>query len=165
MIKISIFFLLITFLLGCQHHYQVMKTGLEGTEMPGFEVTMIDSLSHFSTKSIATGRPSVLFSFDPTCPYCRAETESIVKHIKMLSGIDICMITYSQYTDFKKFYTHYGLGNYPNIIAGIDKSQGFINYFQAPEVPVMAIYDTNKKLKKVLIGLANVNSIKEIAFE
>jgi hypothetical protein len=81
-----------------------------------------------------------------------------------LKGIDFYFLTNASYTGFKSFYEKYQLEKYANIKAGIDYSYSFAKYFKTNQIPYMAIYDGNKKLKQVLVGKNYISLIKEAAF-
>jgi thiol-disulfide isomerase/thioredoxin len=162
--KVLLIFLL-TGLSGCLSHQSTIKTGLEGAPMPSFDLLLADSMTHFNTKSIPVGKPVVLFYFQPWCPYCKAQTETMIEQMQSLKGIRFYMLTSSLSPLFKQFYDHYELSKYPNIIVGIDDSLIFGNYFKTPGVPYLAIYDRDKKLKRVLIGQSDISVIKDIALK
>jgi thiol-disulfide isomerase/thioredoxin len=140
---------------------EIKKTGLEGKPMPAIDLIAIDSVSHFNTESIASGKPTILFAFEPWCPYCRAQTTSMIAQINKLKDINIYMLCTSQYSQFKTFYNKFQLQKYPNIKAGIDYKRSFANYFEQTGVPYLAIYNSDKKLKQVLQGKNYISTIKE----
>jgi len=143
---------------------EVKKTGLEGQTMPVIDLITIDSISHVSTESIGVGKPTILFAFEPWCPYCRAQTASMLAQINKLKGINIYMLCTSRYSQFKIFYNRFQLQKYPNIHAGVDYKRSFVKYFGQTSVPYIAIYRADKKLKQVMEGKNYINSIKEAAF-
>jgi thiol-disulfide isomerase/thioredoxin len=152
-------------LCGCYGKNPTVKTGLEGKQMPAIDILSIDSIHHFNTNNISTGRPIVLFVFETWCPYCRAQTQSLLTNSKNLDGILFLMICKSPYKEFKHFYQKYKLNQYPNIVSGVDYNAAFANYFQTDKVPLIAFYDNHKNLKQVLLGKQYINTIKEITSE
>jgi thiol-disulfide isomerase/thioredoxin len=156
--------LLVISMIGCYSKAPKYKTGLEGELMPAIDLVLLDTNFHFNTANIRPGRPSVLFAFEPWCPYCKAQTKSILSHIESLKGIDFYFLTNASYSGFKSFYEKYQLERYNNIKAGIDYTYSFGKYFKTNQIPCMAIYDRNKKLKQVLIGKNYISLIKEAAF-
>jgi thiol-disulfide isomerase/thioredoxin len=142
-----------------------MKTGLEGKLMPDIDLILVDTNSHFNTANIALGKPTVLFSFEPWCPYCKAQTKALISKIESLKDVNICFLTNSTYPGFKEFYDRFHLEKYPNVKAGIDYKYGFARYFQTNQIPFLAIYDRSKKLKQVLIGRNYFSTIKEAVTE
>jgi thiol-disulfide isomerase/thioredoxin len=138
---------------------------LEGKPMPAIALLAADSSTIYNTADIAPGKPTLLFSFATWCPYCKAQTESLISHINSLKGINIYMVCNTQFSEFRKFYSHYKLKDYPNIKAGVDNNLSFVKYFKTGQVPYLAIYDQQKNLKQVLLGKTAISTIKDIAFE
>jgi thiol-disulfide isomerase/thioredoxin len=163
--KKSLIVFLLAGICGCFNRQPAIKTGFEGKPIPSFDLLLADSTTHFNTNTIPNGKPVVFFLFQPWCPYCKAQTEAMLKHIQSVKDIHFYLLTTSSYSQFKQFYDRYKLNKYPNITAGIDGSRFFGTYFQAKGVPYQAIYDQNRRLKRVLIGPSDMNLIKEISFE
>jgi len=162
--KPSVILLLLLILMSCKNKIPKIKTGLEGKPMPTIDLLLEDSTSHLNITKINSGRPAILFAFEPWCPYCKAQTKSIIANIKSLKGIDFYFLTNSSYPGFRDFYNRFELQKYSNIKAGIDYKYTFARYFKTSQVPVMAIYDSNKKLKQILIGKNYISTIKDVAF-
>jgi thiol-disulfide isomerase/thioredoxin len=142
-----------------------MITGLEGKPMPAIALLAADSITIINTADIAPGKPTLLFAFETWCPYCRAQTKSLLSHIESLKGVNIFMICNTPLPAFKQFSAQYELKKYPGIKAGVDSNREFKNYFSATNIPYLAIYDKNKNLKQVLVGKTPISTIKDIAFE
>jgi thiol-disulfide isomerase/thioredoxin len=163
--KNTLFVLLMISLFGCADHHSFITTGLEGKAMPSFNLLLADSVTRFSTSAMPAGKPAVLFFFQPWCPYCKAQTEDMLKHMQAMKDIHFYLLTTAPYPLFKQFYDKYALNKYPNITAGIDTSFLSIMYFHAPGVPYQAVYDRKGKLKRALIGPSDMNLIKNIALD
>jgi thiol-disulfide isomerase/thioredoxin len=142
-----------------------MITGLEGKPMPSIALLAADSSTIFNTADIAPGKPTLLFSFETWCPYCKAQTESLISHLSTLKDINIYMVCNTPFPEFKKFYNHYKLNNYPTIKAGIDYNTSFANFFKTNRIPYLAIYDKQKNLKQVFLGKTAISTIKEISLK
>jgi hypothetical protein len=149
---------------GC-HSQPPFKTGLEGTPLPSFDLMLADSISYFNTSAIPQGKVIILFSFETTCPYSRAQTSEIIKNLESLKNINFYMSCNNRYSEFKRFYDQYKLGEYPNILAGVDTALFFMRYFNAPQVPYIAVYTSDKKLKQVMVGKIKISTIKSVALE
>jgi len=159
--KIPVLLLIACLVICCKR--RAIKTGLEGQPLPAFNLLLTDSASNFSTGTIPLGQPTALFYFSPHCPYCRAEMKEIVQNMNELKEIRFCLITNFPFSEMKKFYNEYKLGNYANITVGYDSLYAFVDYFKAQGVPYTAIYGRDKKLKGVYIGMAKTRDIKELA--
>lgn len=143
---------------------ETKKTGLEGQAMPKIDLIAADGVSHFNTEDIAPGKPTILFAFQPWCPYCRAQTTSMINQIQKLKDVNIYMLSDCKYSEFKKFCYKYKLQNYPNIRAGIDYNGSFSKYFRKNSIPYLAIYSPDKRLKCALEGKNYISTIKEAVF-
>ena len=157
-------FLLLSALVGC-FAKDPLKTGLEGNPLPSFNLLLADSITHFNTSKIPTGRPIVLFYFGPHCPYSRAQMDNIVKDMAILKDIRFYIFTSYSFGEMKSFYNHYQLKKYLNITTGVDTENFFGNYFEARGVPYLAIYNKDKRLNKAFIGKMYGSQIKEVAEE
>jgi len=147
-------------LVSCFDSNHRTVTGLEGKSLPAFSLTLADSVSAFNTASIPVGKPFVLFCYQPHCPFCRAQTEEIVKNIRELKDIKIYMISSWPYSDVQKFVREYKLDQYANIRV-VQDPQGDLNaYFQPKGVPFLAFYDSNKNLKSAFLGKQLVDALK-----
>lgn len=155
-IAITILFVLC----GCYGRKPV-KTGLEGRPMP--EIKLVSPLDNslLNTTTIASGKPTLLFAFEPWCPYCKAQTEDMIANINDLDKANIYMISTTQQPLVNDFYKHYNLSRYSNIKIGIDSSLTFRQYFGDTRIPYIALYDTDRKLQQVFIGKTSFNRIKE----
>lgn len=162
--KITIMFLLAAMLLGCDSR-KAEKTGLEGKPLPSFSLFLADSSTYFNTSSIAAGNPVVLLYFGPHCPYSRTQMEAIIEDMNILQDIRFYIFTTAQFEEMKSFYNEYQLHKYPNIIAGIDYTGFFENYFKVIGVPYTAIYGKEKKLRKSFSGTVYGKQIKEVTEE
>jgi hypothetical protein len=65
----------------------------------------------------------------------------------------------------RMFYDHYRLKTFPNVVTGIDYTNFFSQYFKTPGVPYLALYNSHKRLKEVLIGKSDISALKNIAME
>jgi len=151
---------------GCYSKQSPMvKTGKEGQLMPVIDLKLIDTNTHFNTQQIPKGKPSILFAFEPWCPFCKAQTKSILSHIESFKDVNLYFLTNSTYPEFKKFYDRFELEKYPTIKVGIDYRYIFAQYFKTSQVPYMAVYDKDRKLKQVLMGKNYISVIKDVALK
>jgi thiol-disulfide isomerase/thioredoxin len=160
-----ILILLVTFLNGCYSKRPKVITGLEGKPMPAIESLCADSITHLNTQNIPYGKPTLLISFEPWCPFCKAQTKSILANIKSLENLNIYMFCHGRFNDFKKFYDDYNLKDYPTIKAGIDIRYQMVGYFKSTNIPYLAIYNKNKLLSEVFEGKTSVVKIRRVALE
>lgn len=162
--KTLIFALPLLLFIGCVDKSKVI-TGLEGKPMPSFDLLLEDSTTNLNTKDIPFGKPIVLFAFRPDCPFCQAEIKEITKNISELKDIRIYLLTSAKFSDAKHFYNSYNLEKYKQICVGIDSLNKFVDYYNCPGVPYLAVFDPQKKLKQAILGKTSIGYIKNIAFE
>src|SRR3546814_18256377 len=99
-------------------------TGLEGSAMPEFSILLPDSSHYFSSMELSGNKPTVLFYFSPTCPYCRIQTRRIVEDAKKLGDVNFVFVTSKQFDVMKKYYRHFGMDGLNNVFVGLDRSEG-----------------------------------------
>ena len=157
-----LFYFLIASIYCCKNEHVQIKTGLEGKLMPSFNLLLMDSTTKLNTQNIPVGESIVLFYFSPKCPYCKAQTEDLIEDIKSLKHIRFYLISNFPFEDIQKYCTRYHLEKYSNIIVASDYEMFFNQYFKAEGLPYLAIYDSDKKLKQVLLGQVKTNLIKNI---
>jgi hypothetical protein len=156
--KQAIVLLIITALFGC-YGSEPEKTGLEGKPLPSFKLLLTDSTTYIDTKNIPKGKPIVLFYYGPYCPYSKAQMEEIIDDINVFNNVQIYVFMTGRFRDMKTFYTHYRLDKYKNIVAGLDFSGFFRQYFELIGVPFIAIYNKDMKLNKAFVGKINSKQI------
>jgi thiol-disulfide isomerase/thioredoxin len=123
-----------------------VKTGLEGRELPAFNLLLLDSTSRFNTADIAAGQPFIVFGFSPTCKHCQAETKDIIEHMDQLKNIKVYFVTGDKFTDMKMFYRYFNLARFPDIVMGRDEKFTFFKTFKVATIPFAAIFDSHKRL-------------------
>jgi len=164
--RLICFIVIVTLLSNCYGKRQeAILTGKEGELMPAIKLLGVDSITTFSTSEIAYGKPTILLLLEPACPYCKAQTKSIISKIKSFKDINIYMLFNGRHQRFKKFNSDFELEKYPNIKAGIDFEHRFAKHFEVNAVPYMAVYGENKRLKQVLAGRKPIRTIKRAVFD
>ena len=150
---------------GCAGNNTPLVTGFEGKPLPSFNMLKMDSITRLNTANLPEGKPMVIFLFSPYCPYCRAQTEDMIKDAKKLQNVQVYMLSAFPFSTIKGYYDQYHLDKYPNITVVQDYESYFENYYKAPGVPFISIYTKDKMLKEVLIGNVGVKNIKDAVFE
>jgi thiol-disulfide isomerase/thioredoxin len=162
--KALISFSVILLLTSCFNKSAIFKTGQEGSLMPLINVILTNNNTQTYINDLAAAnKPIVLLYFSPYCPYCRALIQKIIGNNKLQKAIQLFMISDFSQKELKRFYVHYQFEDYPNILMGSDTDSFFKKYLKPPGVPCLAIYDSNRKLKKVLVGNISSDLIKDIA--
>jgi thioredoxin-related protein len=156
--------LLLLAIFSCHGRRTIVISGLEGKPLPSFNMLLTDSITYLKSENIPVGQPFVLFYFSPFCPYCKAQVEKIKQEIKIIKDLQFYFIAEFPLYQIKQYDQHYGLSNYTNITLAQVRDTSFSKYYNIHGVPYMAVYNKQKKLKEVLLGISDVEVIKEIAF-
>jgi peroxiredoxin len=160
--KKILFLTVVIIMSGCSDRDHAVKTGLEGKTLPSFSILLMDSTTKINMNNVE-GRPAVVFILYPYCPFCRAQTEAIVKNISNLKDIDFYIVSNSPFQMVKAYAKRFQLQNYSNITVGQDYENLLSSYYKVSAVPFMAIYDKRKKLKQAVLGDVSIDLIKNIA--
>lgn len=164
-IRKIIFYTLLIILWSCSDFQPILKTGLEGTSLPSYNLLLMDSTTRINISQIKSENPLVLFYFSPNCSYCKAQTKEVIQDISLLQSIHIFMASSFPFTEIKNYYEDYKLKKYPSITVGQDYEQFFNRYFKPGGFPCFAIYGSDKKLNQVLLGKVKCNLIKDFALK
>lgn len=162
--KKIIFITIVTALSSCSGTPS-QKTDKEGKPMPHFSILLTDSITWLNTTNIPAGKPVALLYFSPYCPYCKALTEEITEEMDDLKNIQFYFISQFPLSNIKAYSKAFEFAKYPNITTGRDTSQLMRNYYNAPGIPYLAIYNKEKKLNKAFLGKISANQIKKVAEE
>lgn len=163
MLKNILLLLTIVSLPGCFGHQPKVNTGLEGNPMPSFNLLLIDSATRLNTQNIPTGEPIILFYFSPECPYCKAQTETIVNNMQSMQNIRFYFFSSYPVSFVRQYAEQYQLNKFTNITVGQDYENYFGNYFKVEGIPYIVIYNKDKIMKQALIGSVGANIIKDIS--
>lgn len=158
--KIILTIFILTGLFGCLEHAP-MKTGFEGKRLPSFTFLLPDSTNRIYTDSLKVDRSFAIFYFSPDCPYCKAQIRDIIKHNKQLRSNKFLLITNYSASEVQKIIKELKLNEYKNMEVAIDNKSDYLEYYFIPNVPYLAIYDKEKKLKQVMVGKTDFGTIEK----
>jgi thiol-disulfide isomerase/thioredoxin len=159
--RLTIVILSVSICIGC-FNATTKKNALEGQKMPSFNILLMDSTSQINTGLIPEGKPIVFYFFSPDCPFCKKQTMEIVDNIEHLKGVYFYFLSFYSFDQIKEYYDKYKLKRFSNIMVGQDYEFFFGTYFKGKSAPYLAIYNENKILKHVFVGVMNVKKIKEL---
>ncbi|NLR66838.1 TlpA family protein disulfide reductase [Chitinophaga varians] len=130
---------------------QVSDVGYDkrGDVLMDLNLQLLDSARYFNIRSVSPGKPVVLFFFSPYCPYCRKETESILKNIEKFKAIQLVFLSIDSIGDLNMFSRNYQISKYPNVIIGKDTGAVYFRYFNLKNIPHTSIYSKDHKLSYV----------------
>lgn len=130
--------------------------------VPVFNMQLLDSTSMINTANIKSGTPTVVLYFSPECKYSRMQTETIIKNHEALKHVQFYMCSPLPLSKIKAFYNYYHLNKYENITVGRDVNQFFEKQLKVPAYPWSFIYKSDKKLKRILTGNADLKMLLEM---
>jgi hypothetical protein len=130
--------------------------------VPAFDLLLADSVSHYTISDLPRSTPVLIILFDPNCDHCKHETEAILKSIDSLKNIQIVMATNAEFADLKKFYQHYNLAKFTNIIAGVELKAYLAVFFAIHNLPYLAMYNGRGVLLKTHEGGMKVGNIVKV---
>jgi len=136
-------------------------TGLEGRPIPSIPLQLPDSTTWLNTNDIPAGKPFIVFGFSPGCAHCQDLTIRIKKDIDDFKDIPIYYITADWFKNMRLFYQFYKLSNYPNIKMGRDSANIFFRYFNKKTTPLIAIFDSKKRLRRVISGEPTITQLAQ----
>jgi thiol-disulfide isomerase/thioredoxin len=142
-----------------------VKSGMEGSELPAFNILLVDSATNLNSAVIPGGEPFIVFRFEPWCIHCQAETRNIIQHMQQLKNIRIYYITASPFSEMKAFYQYFKLARYPNIIMGRDTDNFFLHYYKPSSIPYLVVFDAKKRLITAVKGETDIDYLRQAAFE
>lgn len=142
-----------------------VKTGMEGSKLPAFNILLVDSATNLNSAAIPGGEPFIIFRFEPWCPHCQAETRNLIQHMQQLKHIRIYYLTASPFTQMKAFYQYFKLAQYPNIIMGEDINNYFLHYYRSSSIPYTFVYDAKKRLITALKGEVPIDYLSQVALD
>ncbi|MCW3123232.1 MAG: redoxin protein [Flavipsychrobacter sp.] len=120
----------------------------KNTDLPSFEITLVDSVSVFNTSAIKAGKKTAIVVFGPECSHCRDFFKQLFVGIDTLTHIDFYLVTpIRNFAPFRSFYYEMGIPLHKNIkAAGRDLNFFAMDFFGVTQFPYIILYDEHKKL-------------------
>jgi len=143
---------LITFLIigiiAKTHKSKIAKEMIK--TLPVFSLkTLNDTV--FRSDQIKEGPVLVLF-FHPECEHCQYEIKTLFKSKSETSGIRILLISNAEKEAIRNFLKENNLLDYPGLVALVDETYSFGDWFGTELVPATFIYDKKLKLVRYFQG-------------
>jgi hypothetical protein len=128
--------------------------------LPSFKMTSLVDGSCINSNQIPSGKPIVFFYYDPECDHCKLEAAMLGRHLDELKAASIYMVTQrDSVAEIRQFASACQLDRRVNISFVRDSNYSFFGLFLPSALPFMAIYDREKKLRRIFIGEVDVPSI------
>jgi thiol-disulfide isomerase/thioredoxin len=106
--------------------------------------TALDSVL-FTPAQLDLNKPILLFYFSTKCPYCQDLTKEITQYIDSLKSIQILMVSGHRRQSIAKYADLFSLKNFPITILKDDEKR-MHEYFDYSAVPMLRLYDKNRRL-------------------
>lgn len=135
------------------------KQVVDASTLPSFNLLLLDSSTMFNTSQIASGKPIVLFYFSTRCRYCMNQTQQLLQGMDTLKDANFYFFSEMPFSEIKGYAHYFKLNQYINITVGRDVNSFFKDVIDAEIVPWIMIYDHNKQLKKIIVGMTSVSVI------
>ncbi len=147
-------------------HKKVVRDNLpymKYTDLPAFNIRLMDSTTVFNTFNIPTGQPVALMLFDPGCKHCHDVITELVRGMDSLKNISFYFITFSgDFKAMRAYYNEFNMGKYPNIKAmGRDYEFFYMDYYGVNSFPDVALYNADKQFLHLFEGRATVKELYE----
>ncbi|MBX9732890.1 MAG: redoxin domain-containing protein [Chitinophagaceae bacterium] len=144
-ISIFVFGLLVSIGVIAQSPIDTIPPYKKNPTIPEFSILQTDS-SWYTKKDIKPYDYTAIIYFSPDCGHCQHEAKQIVNNIDSLKNILFIWVSYRDFNDIKKFYHHYTLDMYPNMIMGRDPKYAIPSFYQVRYTPFVALYDKKQQL-------------------
>jgi thioredoxin-related protein len=154
--------LLVVAHIGCSESKVKNTISLESKFLPSFDFLLMDSVTKYNTSNTPFGNQTILFYFNPNCPYCIAQTKDLISMSKSNPNLNFYFLSNYPFNKTKEYYLRYKLYSLKNIIVGRDYKLSFAKYYNITEVPYTVLYDGNKTLIKIFRGYIQSTTIKNI---
>lgn len=118
-------------------------------DLPRFKIVSLDSSQYVNTEDLPAGNPMLFIYFGPECKVCQQETKELLEHLDQLQHTNIYMISSEATEEAEIFKKAFRLDTAKNIFIGSDYDYSFYKIYLPINVPFIAIYDGNKKLRKI----------------
>lgn len=115
------------------------------TDLPDFNILLLDSTTVMQAADIREGRPIVLIHFDPDCLECQKETKLILSNMDTLKRAQFYFLSTQKLASIKEYSEYYKMGEYSNITVGQDYKDFFQKHFRTRATPFIAVYSQKKE--------------------
>lgn len=138
----------------------ILWTSCRGkSEIPVFNLLLLDSTSIINTADIPQGKVTVIVLFYPECEYCQEETIDLIKHRDAVKEIQFYYVSMDSLHRIKSFSIFYGLNTWTNVVFGRDFTGSFPRLSGLHKIPSSLVYDKQGRLRARIVGGFDANEI------
>ncbi|MBW8688166.1 TlpA family protein disulfide reductase [Chitinophaga rhizophila] len=157
--------LLLLFVLGLASCAQVPDAAdmpKDPKALPPIILLKGDTVSKYSTDSLAKGRPTLLYYYGPACLPCDTLTQKMLAAIDTLKDVNIFFLSAGSFHDVKLYEKKYGMEKFPNVQLGLDYNNTFFRYYGGQAYPLLVFYDKERQIKRANLGSLPIDTIRAI---
>lgn len=128
--------------------------------LPALEASRIDG-NDFSSSHLSQEKPVLLFLFEPDCGYCQKEGLMLEKDQRLLTNVEVIMLSSAPVQHIEQFALKYNLQELPNFHFVHQQEADIAQTFGPVVLPTIYIYDQNKILIQKVEGMASTLYLME----
>jgi peroxiredoxin len=132
----------------CQNTKQsdtITTKTVEADTLPNFRFFTAKDSVLFTAHQLAVDKPILFFYFSTKCSYCQELTREITHNIDSLKDIQIVFVSGHRRVSIAKYAAQFELDKYPIVVLKDDEKQ-MHNYFDYAAVPMLRLYDKDRRL-------------------
>jgi len=130
---------------------------------PLFEMSLQATDGSFvSSKQFITGKPFMLFFFEPDCPHCKRQLMEIVNHDEDFKGVNIYMVSVADTMKLHWYEKANRLDVTTNIKVLQDTGLVLMKHFDVHAVPFSAVYDKRGVLQRTYRHRLNAETMSKV---
>jgi hypothetical protein len=155
-------FLSIVFLVLVNYSFAQVDTGSAAWKLgslPRFSLLKTDS-TLLTEKDLKPGKCTIIMLFSPDCEHCQKQIEMMLKKASLFKDCQLILATTLPMPYIRDFVIKYKTDQFPFIRVGQDSKFFFGPFFKLQQVPMLAFYNRQGKLKEVYHGGADMKKIK-----
>ncbi|MVT40196.1 thioredoxin fold domain-containing protein [Chitinophaga oryziterrae] len=127
---------------SCSHPVETnLITGKEGKSLSSFDLLRPNSMTIYHTSQMK-GKPTVIFFFEPNCPYCQRQMEEIKTNMVEMDNMQFVLLTGAWFVGMNNFVERNGLKEYSDVVVGLDTANFFMKYYKLNGYPFSAFYNS-----------------------
>lgn len=113
--------------------------------LPDFSLLTIDSVE-FNQTVLDKSKATIIVLFNPECDHCQHQLETLLSIPELSKDAQIILSSIETHDKNRIFYNKNHLEKYPFIHLGKDNKYLFGKYYRPKTIPVLAMYNSSKKL-------------------
>jgi thioredoxin-related protein len=158
----QLLFLLALGLASCTQVPDAADMPTDPKALPPIILLKGDTVSKYSTDSLANGRPTLLYYYGPACQPCDTLTQKMLAAIDTFKDINLLFISAGSFHDVKLYQEKYNVEKFANVKLGLDYNNTFFRYYGAQAFPLLVFYDKNRQITRANLGAMPLDTIRAI---